>query len=101
VKRSPQKTAKVPPAKFIKPALAAALVVVIGMILVYFIVHLKRRPTIPPDNKEIAQQKIEVQEKVDFFDFKGKIKVTAARRYLGEDNLYHLVGPVEIIDQGK
>ena len=101
MKRSPQKTAKVPPAKLIKPALAAALVVVIGTILVYFIVHLKRRPTIPPDNKEIAQQKIEVQEKVDFFDFKGKIKVTAARRYLGEDNLYHLVGPVEIIDQGK
>jgi lipopolysaccharide export system protein LptA len=101
VKRSQQKTAKVPPAKLIKPALAAALVVVIGTILVYFIVHLKRRPIIPPDNKEIAQQKIEVQEKVDFFDFKGKIKVKAARRYLGEDNLYHLVGPVEIVDRGK
>jgi lipopolysaccharide export system protein LptA len=101
VKRSPQKTVKVSLAKLVKPVLAVALVVVIGMILVYFIIHLKRRPGIPPENKEIAQQKIEVQEKVNFFDFKGKIKVNAARRYLGEDNLYHLVGPVEIIDQGK
>lgn len=101
MKRSSQKTAEVPLAKLIKPVLAAALVVVIGMILVYFIIHLKRRPGIPPENKEIAPHKIEVQEKVDFFDFKGKIKVKAARRYLGEDNFYHLVGPVEIIDQGK
>ncbi len=98
---SSQRAAKVRLAKHVKPVLAVALVVVIGMILVYFVVHLRRRPGLSAEKKELAQQKIEIQEKVDFFDFKGKVKVKAARRFLGEDNLYHLVGPVEIIDQGK
>ena len=101
MKRSPHRIVKIRLAKLIKPVLVAALVVVVGMILVYMVLHLRRRPSLSPEKKELAQQKIEVQEKVDFFDFKGKLKVKAVRRYLGEDNLYHLVGPVEIIDQGK
>jgi lipopolysaccharide transport protein LptA len=88
-------------AKLIKPVLAAALVVVVGLIVVYFIVHWKRRPGIPPEKKEIAQQKVEVQEKVEFFDFKGNMQINAERRYLGKDNLYHLEGNVRIVDKGK
>jgi lipopolysaccharide transport protein LptA len=101
VTRSPKKSAKVHLANLLKPVLGAALVVVIGMILVYFVVHWKRRPAISPEKKGIAQQKIEFQEKVEFFDFKGKTRVRADRNRLGEDNLYHLEGHVEIVDYGK
>jgi len=87
--------------KTMKMQWTAALVVVVGLIVVYFIVHWKRRPGIPPERKEIAQQKVEVQEKVEFFDFKGNMQINAERRYLGEDNLYHLEGNVRIVDKGK
>jgi len=99
--RSRPKNVKLRLARLIKPVLAAAIVVVVAIITVYFIVHWRRRSTIPPEKKEIAQQKVEVQEKVEFFDFKGNMQINADRRYLGQDDLYHLEGNVRIVDKGK
>jgi lipopolysaccharide transport protein LptA len=89
--------------KALRGGLIAVFVFVIFIISWYFISH--RRPAAVPPLKveDITPQKVEKQEGIEHFDFRGErvIQAKAARYYAGEDNLYYLEGNVWIRIQEK
>lgn len=96
------KMTKVTLTKALRAGLIAVLFLVIFIISWYFISH--RRPTsVPPLKVEgISPQKVERQEGLEHFDFRGQrvIQAKAARHYAGENNRYYLEGNVEIKEGG-
>jgi len=90
--------------KLIRGTLAVVLLFLLIIILWYFITHWRREAAVPLEKKEIAQQKIERTEGIQYSEFKGemgRIQVKAQKHYVGEDGNYYLEGKVEIIDFGK
>lgn len=90
--------------RFIRPTLAILLIGVVLFIILYLVLHIKHWPAPQPRDKEVVGQKIDVKEKVKYFEFKGekgKVEIKYDRSYIGSDNLYHLEGHVEIVDYGK
>jgi lipopolysaccharide export system protein LptA len=86
-----------------RAALIITFVAVIGVIASYFVVH--RRPGfVPPAEVDaITPQKVERQEGIQHFDFRGErvIQAEAARYYAGENSVYYLEGNVRITDRQK
>lgn len=89
---------KIALARVFRILLVACLLFVIAVTIRYFISH--RRPAaveaIRP--KDITEQKVEKQEGIEHYDFKGDrtIRVKAERHYAGSANLYCLEGNVEV-----
>jgi len=92
-------------AKFIRSFLGFSLLFLVLIIVIYFLIQWRREPRVRVDQKkEIAKQKVDVKEQVQYLGFKGergKTQIRADRNYVGEDNYYHLEGNVRIIDYGK
>jgi lipopolysaccharide transport protein LptA len=90
-------------ARTLRLVIAGMLLVVISVILWYFLSHRRPRAVVPPTQEEIPAEKVERQEGVEHFDFKGErvIRAKAQRHYVGEDGRYYLEGNVEIRDLSR
>jgi len=90
-------------ARALRLVIALALLIVIAVILWYFLSHRRPRAIIPPKQDEIPAKKVERQEGIEHFDFKGDrvIRAKAERHYAGEDGRYYLDGNVEIRDLSR
>jgi lipopolysaccharide transport protein LptA len=90
-------------ARVIRLVIALGLLVVIAVILWYFISHRRPLSVVPLKTEDIPAEKVERQEGVEHFDFKGErvIRAKAERHYAGQDGRYYLEGNVEIRDLGK
>jgi len=90
-------------ARVIRLLIALGLLAVIAVILWYFVSHRRPISVVPPVTEDIPAEKVERQEGVEHFDFKGDrvIRARADRHYAGEDGRYYLDGNVEIRDLGK
>ena len=82
---------------------ALGLLVVVAVILWYFLSHRRPRSVVPPKKEGIPAKKVERQEGIEHFDFKGDrvIRARAERHYAGDDGRYYLEGNVEVRDLGK
>src|SRR4030042_4389644 len=90
-------------ARVLRLAIALVLLIVIAVILWYFLSHRRPRSVVPPKKEEIPAKKVERQEGIEHFDFKGDrvIRAKAERHYAGDDGRYSLEGNVEVRDLGK
>lgn len=90
-------------ARVLRLLIALGLLAVIAVILWYFVSHRRPISVVPPVTEDIPAEKVERQEGVEHFDFKGDrvIRAKADRHYAGEDGRYYLDGNVEIRDLGK
>jgi lipopolysaccharide transport protein LptA/LPS export ABC transporter protein LptC len=96
--------AKLHLAKLLRVWIVIFLLLISLIILIYFLTHWQTQPKTPIKTETIASQKIERQEKIQHFEFKGergKIELKANKYYAGEKGLYYLEGKVEIIDFRK
>ena len=96
--------AKLHLAKLLRVWIVALFLLISLIILIYFLTHWQTQPKTPIKTEAIAPQKIERQEKIQHFEFRGergKIELKANKYYAGEKGLYYLEGNVEIIDFGK
>jgi len=89
--------------KVLRFVIVLVLLVVTAVIFSYFFSHRRPRPTTPPKTEEMPAQKVEKQEGIEHFDFKGDrvIRAKAKKHYAGEDGRYYLDGDVEIRDLGR
>jgi lipopolysaccharide transport protein LptA len=89
--------------RLLRTALIALLLGLIFTILWYFISHRRGPTVVPPKVEEIAAKKIERQEGIEHFEYRGDrvIQAKAARHYAGEGGQFVLEGNVEIRDLGK
>src|SRR4030043_1662147 len=94
---------KLPLARAPRLVIPLALLIVIAVILWYFLSHRRPRAIIPSKQDEIPAKKVERQEGIEHFDFKGDrvSRARAERHYAGDDGRYYLEGNVEIRDLGK
>ncbi len=90
-------------ARVLRLLVALVLLIVIVVILWYFLSHRRPRSLVPSKIEEIPAKKVEQQEGIEHFDFKGDrvIRAKAERYYAGDDGRYYLEGNVEIRDLGK
>jgi lipopolysaccharide transport protein LptA len=90
-------------ARVLRLVVALVLLIVIAVILWYFLSHRRPRSSVPSKMEEIPAKKVEQQEGIVHFDFKGDrvIRAKAERHYAGDDGRYYLEGNVEIRDLGK
>jgi len=90
-------------ARVLRLVVALVLLIVISVILWYFLSHRRPRSLVPSKMEEIPAKKVEKQEGIEHFDFKGDrvIRAKAERYYAGDDGRYYLEGNVEIRDLGK
>ena len=90
-------------ARVIRFIVALGLLVVVAVILWYFLSHRRPRSVVPPKKEGIPAKKVERQEGIEHFDFKGDrvIRARAERHYAGDDGRYYLEGNVEVRDLGK
>jgi lipopolysaccharide transport protein LptA len=87
----------------VRAVLAAMLILVVAIILVYLISH-RRPPTIIPGKvAEIPAQEVEKQEGIEHLEFRGDrtIHVKAGSWHRGEDGLFYLEKDVEVRDLAK
>jgi len=94
---------KLTAARVLGLAVALVLIIVVAIILWYFLSHRRPRSIVPLKKEEIPAKKVEQQEGIEHFDFKGDrvIRAKGKRHYIGEDGRYYLEGDVEIRDLGK
>jgi lipopolysaccharide transport protein LptA len=94
---------KVTTTRVLRLAVALVLVIVVAIILWYFLSHRRPRSIVPLKKEEIPAKKVEQQEGIEHFDFKGDrvIRAKGKRHYVGEDGRYCLEGDVEVRDLGK
>ena len=90
-------------ARVLRFIVALGLLVVVAVILWYFLSHRRPRSVVPPKKEGIPAKKVERQEGIEHFDFKGDrvIRARAERHYAGDDGRYYLEGNVEVRDLGK
>jgi lipopolysaccharide transport protein LptA len=90
-------------ARTIRIVVAAVLVVVIATIVRHFVSHRRPPTAVSQKTDEIPAKKVERQEGIEHFDFKGDrtIQAKAERHYAGENGRYFLEGNVLIRDLGK
>ena len=84
--------------RVLRLAVALVLLVVTAVIFFYFLSHRRPRTATVLNQEEIPAQKVEKQEGIEHFDFKGDrvIRAKAERHYAGEDGRYYMEGNVEI-----
>ncbi len=89
--------------RYLRTALIALLLGLLLTILWYFISHRGRPTVVPPKVEEIAAEKVERQEGIEHFEYRGDrvIQAKAARHYAGDGDQYILEGNVEIRELGK
>ena len=89
--------------RVLRLAVALVLLVVTAVIFFYFLSHRRPRTATVLNQEEIPAQKVEKQEGIEHFDFKGDrvIRAKAERHYAGEDGRYYMEGNVEIRDLGR
>lgn len=94
---------KVSVARVLRVVVVLVLLIVIAVILWYFLSHRRPQSIALPEREEIPAEKVERQEGIEHFDFKGDriVRAKAERHYAGEDGRYYLDGNVEIHDLGK
>jgi lipopolysaccharide transport protein LptA len=97
------KITKITLAKALRGGLMAILLLVIFSISWYFVSHRRRTPLAPLKVEDISPQKVERQEGIEHYDFRGErvIRAKAARYYAGVNGRYYLEGNVEIRDSGE
>ena len=82
-------------------ALAGVCIVIAG----FFLSRWRGQPRIEATDRKIPPQKIESQEKVRHFVYRGEkgwidLKLEADKNFVGADGLFHLQGNVEIVHYG-
>ena len=89
--------------RVLRLVVALVLLVVTAVIFFYFFSHRRPRTATLPKTEEMPAQKVEKQEGIEHFDFKGDrvIRAKAERHYAGEDGRYYMEGNVEIRDLGR
>jgi len=90
-------------ARVLRLVVALVLLVVTAVIFFYFFSHRRPRNATLPKTEEMPAQKVEKQEGIEHFDFKGDrvIRAKAEKHYAGEDGRYYMEGNVEIRDLGR
>jgi lipopolysaccharide transport protein LptA len=90
-------------ARTLRAVIVLVLLFVIAVILWYFLSHRRPHTIIPPRQGQIPAEKVERQEGIEHFDYKGDrvVRAKAARHYAGEDGRYYLDGNVEIRDLSR
>ena len=84
---------------------AAAVFILVTSLLVFFI--LRSRPSRPPEEPARSfapEKKVDEKVRIRYVEFRGdkeKVEFTADRTFIGPDDLYHMVGHVQIIDHGR
>jgi lipopolysaccharide transport protein LptA len=94
---------KVTTARVLRLAVALVLIIVVAVIFWYFLSHRRPRSIVPSKQEEIPAKKVEQQEGIEHFDFKGDrvIRAKGKKHYVGDDGRYYLEGDVEVRDLGK
>jgi lipopolysaccharide transport protein LptA len=90
---------KIQPQKVLRFISIGFLAAVLIMIAVNFVMRSKRQVRIPSALEQIEGKKIDRKEKIEIIEFekeKGSFMGKADKHYIGENNLYHLEGNVEI-----
>ncbi len=89
---------KIALARVFRAAFALCLIFVIAVTIWYFFSHRRPAPVEPTSIKGPIEAKVEKQEGIEHYDFKGErvIQAKAAKHYVGSDALYRLEGNVEI-----
>ena len=89
-----------------RPSLAIRFTIVIALLIILvligwnFVTQSKRKLRVPSKSEEIASERVEKSEKIEYFEVegaKGNFKVEADQHYMGDDNKYHLEGNVKIV----
>lgn len=83
-----------------KSFIAVAFFGVLAVIAINLITHSRNQVKISQVPEDLGQEKLEQKEKIEFFETrgqKGNLRIRAEKHYLGEDDLYHLEGNVEIV----
>ncbi|MGD8538170.1 MAG: LptA/OstA family protein [Candidatus Aminicenantes bacterium] len=83
-----------------KSLVAVAFFSVLTVIAVNLITNTNEQPKIGQDIENTEQEILEQKEQIEFFEARGKkgnLQIRADKHYLGEDDLYHLEGNVEIV----
>lgn len=89
-----------------KAARKVTLIALVGLcltIVVFFLSRWQGRPQISVADRAIPPQKVESQEKVRHFVYKGEkwtLELSGERYFVGEDGLFHFAGGVEIVQYG-
>ena len=79
---------------------AALLIIVLISIALNLITRSGKKTEVPRLSTELDQQKVKIQEEIEHFEAEGQkenFQIKADKHYVGEDDLYHLEGNVEII----
>ena len=89
--------------RVLRVAVVLVLLTVTAVIFLYFFSHRRPRTATPPKTDEMPAQKVEKQEGIEHFDFKGDrvVRAKAEKHYAGEDGRYYMEGNVEIRDLGR
>ena len=89
---------KIALARVFRALLVVCLFLVIAVTIRYFFSHRRPASVEAIRIKDIPEQKVEKQEGIEHYDFKGDrvIQAKADRHYAGSDTLYYLEGNVEI-----
>jgi LPS export ABC transporter protein LptC/lipopolysaccharide transport protein LptA len=83
---------------------AAVFILVLAVFLAVFITREKKPGPGSVESGTVTSQKIDAREQVHYVEFRGekeKIEFQADRNFIGPDNMYHLVGNVQVVDFGR
>ncbi len=94
---------KIALARVFRALLVVCLFSIIAVTIRYFFSHRRPASVEAIRMKDITEQKVEKQEGIEHYDFKGDrvIRAKAERHYAGSANLYYLEGNVEIREVNK
>ncbi|MBN2205781.1 MAG: LPS export ABC transporter periplasmic protein LptC [Candidatus Aminicenantes bacterium] len=90
-----------------KTARAVILVALAGLCLLIAVLFLSRwrgRPRVAVEGRDIPPRKVERQDKVRHFVYKGdkgRVELKADKNYVGADGLFHLEGDVDVVQYGQ
>lgn len=105
MKPSDRPGAKAPRTRSLRRGVAAAFIVVTtGLLIILGTRGKKPAPQPIAPVKAVSAQKIDEREHVRYLEYRGgkqKIEFQADRGFVGSDDLYHLVGHVQIADFGR
>jgi lipopolysaccharide transport protein LptA len=84
---------------------AAVVLILITSVLLFFILRSRPgRTSEEPARNFAPEKKIDEKVRIRYVEFRGdkeKVEFTADRTFIGADDLYHMVGNVQIIDHGR
>lgn len=94
---------KIALARVFRVLLVVCLFFVIAVTIRYFFSHRHPPSAEAINTKDITEQKVEKQEGIEHYDFKGDrvIRARAKKHYAGSNSLYYLEGNVEIREINK